>query len=453
MPPPPPPPPPPPRRLKLPDNSEYQSNLVSENDRLRKELLELRRQLEASLSSLQRKPECSDEPKMKSVLSDVSLGSFKKEERPTKQQKNVVLELPVTLRACSSSSNEYNNNNNDNNNSNRNKTVHKDHMSVSTTDERETVEPNIDVEAHQSAAGLYRRSITNTNSDNDNNNNNNIDNNISAISDTDTIYVDGRKMLATNNAEILSSSSFTTRRTDNLTDYSSSSTNDDDDDYNTDDGRISEEQGLICERDGTITNHPQQQHQQLTFCQSLTDRAGWLIGLLIFQSLSSFILARNESLLQHHGVIVQFLTMLVGAGGNAGNQASVGVIRGIATGAINKSNEKQVLRREFAMGLALSAILGLAGFVRAKVFLVPWLETIAITASLSMIVIISVAVGAILPLCMLKVGIDPAHSSTTIQVIMDITGVMITVHVCSLMLDSEFHDWLEIALSLDGETR
>jgi hypothetical protein len=50
-------------------------------------------------------------------------------------------------------------------------------------------------------------------------------------------------------------------------------------------------------------------------------------------------------------------------------------------------------------------------------------------------------------------GIDPAHSSTTIQVIMDITGVVITVHVCSLVLDTDFRLWLEHAMSLEGETR
>lgn len=182
--------------------------------------------------------------------------------------------------------------------------------------------------------------------------------------------------------------------------------------------------------------------QAMTFWESLVDRASWLIGLLIFQSLSSFILARNESLLQHHTVIVQFLTMLVGAGGNAGNQASVGVVRGIAVGTIHKSNARRVLVREFAMGLALSLIIGFTGLIRAKVFAVPWLETIAITTSLFMIVVISVAVGATLPLCMEVVGIDPAHSSTTIQVVMDITGVIITVQVSSLLLDSDFHDWL-----------
>lgn len=59
------------------------------------------------------------------------------------------------------------------------------------------------------------------------------------------------------------------------------------------------------------------------FGSMILDRAGWLVGLLVLQSMSSFIIQRNETMLQKHLVIVRFLTMLVGAGGNAGNQASV----------------------------------------------------------------------------------------------------------------------------------
>lgn len=94
------------------------------------------------------------------------------------------------------------------------------------------------------------------------------------------------------------------------------------------------------------------------------------------------------------------------------------------------------------MGTALSLILGTAGCIRAAIFMTPFLETVAITASLFMIVIISIVLGAMLPLGMRKAGIDPAHSSTTIQVIMDILGVSITVMVSSLVLDSGFHTWL-----------
>lgn len=121
------------------------------------------------------------------------------------------------------------------------------------------------------------------------------------------------------------------------------------------------------------------------------------------------------------------------------------VIRGLAIGTIDSSNQNRFLKREFTMGLALSIVLGLAGFIRAAVFMTPWLETLAITSSLFMIVIISVALGAMLPLGMKKVGIDPAHSSTTIQVIMDILGVSITVWVSSLVLDSSFQGWLTSA--------
>ena len=87
------------------------------------------------------------------------------------------------------------------------------------------------------------------------------------------------------------------------------------------------------------------------------------------------------------------------------------------------------------MGVTLSAILGAAGCLRAAVFLVPALETLAITISLCSIVWISTVLGCFLPLIMKRVGIDPAHSSTTIQVLMDILGVTITVTVCSLILD------------------
>ena len=43
----------------------------------------------------------------------------------------------------------------------------------------------------------------------------------------------------------------------------------------------------------------------------------------LLQSGSSFILANFEELIATHSVIVAFLTMLVGAGGNAGNQVSM----------------------------------------------------------------------------------------------------------------------------------
>ena len=145
--------------------------------------------------------------------------------------------------------------------------------------------------------------------------------------------------------------------------------------------------------------------------------------------------------------VVYFLTMLVGAGGNAGNQASVRVIRGLALGTLNSETQGQFLTRELRMAAALSAILSVTGFARAAVFRTPFAETVAITSALGLIVFTSVCLGAVLPLLLRRLGVDPAHSSTTIQVVMDILGVLLAVFVSSFLLDSPLGSFVITRLS------
>jgi cation transporter-like permease len=317
-----------------------------------------------------------------------------------------------------------------------------EHHSVSTTDERSTVDSYIDLEAHKSGAGLHHRGGDMKSRKPQANSApvHTLKNSLQA-NDTPSHTL---KTSPSADDSISSTSSYNDEETERLVKTHAQTVN-------------SRACQIESDGSGIMMRQPRSDFfgdpLERSFSMAIADRAGWLVGLLIFQSLSSFILARNESLLRHHAVIVQFLTMLVGAGGNAGNQASVGVVRGIAVGTIDRSNVRRFLGREFAMGLALSIILGMAGFVRAAVFAIPWLETLAITSSLCMIVLISVVTGALLPLGMYLVGIDPAHASTTIQVIMDITGVVITVHVSSLVLDADFRQWLESITLVNGDTR
>ena len=112
------------------------------------------------------------------------------------------------------------------------------------------------------------------------------------------------------------------------------------------------------------------------------------------------------------------------------------VIRGIALGTLNDKTQRQFLNREFKMAISLSLVLSIAGFIRAILFKTPIPETIAITSALALIVFTSVCFGAVLPLVLKSMRIDPAHSSTSIQVIMDILGVVLTVIVSTTILDS-----------------
>eukprot|EP01037_Dinobryon_pediforme_P021121 gene21121-21911_t len=108
--------------------------------------------------------------------------------------------------------------------------------------------------------------------------------------------------------------------------------------------------------------------------------------------------------------------MLVGAGGNAGNQATVRVIREIAIGSLNDKTRWPYILREFAMAFSLALIVGLFGLIRVSIFSsISRPEAITISLALMAIVLISVVVGALLPLIFQAVHLDPANSSTTIQ--------------------------------------
>ena len=102
------------------------------------------------------------------------------------------------------------------------------------------------------------------------------------------------------------------------------------------------------------------------------------------------------------------------------------------------------------MACALSAILTVTGFVRAAVFHTPFPETVAVTMALFVIVFSSICLGAILPLILKWIGVDPAHSSTTIQVVMDILGVLLTVAVSTTILDSTLGKSIIASLSMQS---
>ena len=91
------------------------------------------------------------------------------------------------------------------------------------------------------------------------------------------------------------------------------------------------------------------------------------------------------------------------------------VIRGLALGTLNEKTRNQFLNREIKMAASLSLILSVAGFIRAIVFKTGFAEAIAVTAALGMIVFSSICLGAVLPIILEWVGVDPAHSSTSIQ--------------------------------------
>ena len=181
-------------------------------------------------------------------------------------------------------------------------------------------------------------------------------------------------------------------------------------------------------------------------------RGTWLLGLLVLQSSSSAVLERYGDLVKDHIEITLFLTMLVGAGGNAGNQSAISVIRGLATGTIQPTARcaLETMWRQTRVGVALASVLAAGGFARvlasraafadagdvaAAVVDPALVAAIGIATSLFAIVTASTLTGSALPFALAFAGQDPANAGTTIQVCMDVAGVVITCVVCSFVFE------------------
>ena len=142
-------------------------------------------------------------------------------------------------------------------------------------------------------------------------------------------------------------------------------------------------------------------------------RVRWLLGLLILQSMSSVVLSGYEDLIRENIIVTLFLTMLVGAGGNAGNQSAIHVIRGLATGEMENTDEcmRKTLAEQFQVGLLLGAALSSAGFLRVLLTSPEGTGDLvgpfAIATALFAIVTTSTCVGTILPFTLMKLKQDP----------------------------------------------
>jgi len=159
-----------------------------------------------------------------------------------------------------------------------------------------------------------------------------------------------------------------------------------------------------------------------------------LIPLFIIQSFSGLIVTRFESILNGFG-LVAFLTMLVGTGGNVGNQSTTFFMRGLATGEINRKNKFTMLMREILIALAIGLVFFVLVFGRTYLTNHHIPSVSAVSLSMFLIVLMSVSLGTVTPILLDYFGIDPANSAVPIiSTFMDVIGVTIYCLIASFIL-------------------
>ena len=156
------------------------------------------------------------------------------------------------------------------------------------------------------------------------------------------------------------------------------------------------------------------------------NRLPWLLFLTISAMITGSIISQFENVLSQVIILVSYLTLLMGSGGNSGSQAATLVIRGLALGDIEIRDYTKVMWKEARISLIIGVVLAIFNFCKV-VFIDQQPTMIGITVSLAQIIIIFFAkmLGGLLPIAAKKIGIDPAlMASPMISSISDMFSVV-----------------------------
>jgi magnesium transporter len=166
-------------------------------------------------------------------------------------------------------------------------------------------------------------------------------------------------------------------------------------------------------------------------------RGVWLCALLAASFLTVIALQSFDETLRIVKWLPFFLPLIVSCGGNTGGQSAALIITALTSGDLTVKDWWRVLRREFLMGLTLGAVLGAIAYAGALVAVKgPPVEKLVVPITLFLVVTCSTLVGGALPLIFRRMGLDPAlMSNPFVAGIIDITGIVIYMTVCWIMLE------------------
>ena len=167
------------------------------------------------------------------------------------------------------------------------------------------------------------------------------------------------------------------------------------------------------------------------------NRLLWLLVLMFSSMITGGILAKYEAAFAALPLLVTFIPMLTGTGGNAGSQSSTLIIRGLTTGDVEPSDILKVVWKEIRVGVIVGVVLGFINFIRL-VIMYPGNTMICLTVVLSLFctVIMAKTIGCMLPIAASKLKLDPAiMAAPLISTIIDAFSLIVYFQIACRLLD------------------
>ncbi len=164
-------------------------------------------------------------------------------------------------------------------------------------------------------------------------------------------------------------------------------------------------------------------------------RALWLLVLFVVSMFTGNVLEHSEEVIARTLTLVLFIPLITATGGNTGAQSSSLLIRALAIGEIGRGHVLRIGLRETTMGLFLGAFLGTLGYWRALLWNSGHEVALIVAITLIGVCVFGSFVGAMLPILLERIKIDPAiASSPFVASIVDVSGILLYMAVASTIL-------------------
>jgi magnesium transporter len=177
---------------------------------------------------------------------------------------------------------------------------------------------------------------------------------------------------------------------------------------------------------------------QTPFRHLVRARAPWLVILFVAGLGTRNVLEHYSAMqLQALAMLMWFVPLINGAGGNSGSQSAALVIRALALGNVELRDATRVLVRELLVGLTLGIILSAVAALSVSAFESTRFLSMVLTVSLSVIAVVTVGalLGSAIPLLLHRLKIDPAVASNPfISSLCDLSGLFIYLQIAQMML-------------------
>lgn len=161
--------------------------------------------------------------------------------------------------------------------------------------------------------------------------------------------------------------------------------------------------------------------------QHAKSRSLWLMLLMLSAAVTGEILGYFEDAMAAMPILITFIPMLMGTGGNCGSQSSTMVIRGLAVGEIEFKDFFKVIFKEIRIAVVVGILLSVVNGIRIYIMYDQNIM-LAIALGITMIAVICMAkcIGSTLPLLAKKLGLDPAiMAAPLISTIMDTCTMLV----------------------------